>query len=95
MISIETKYLGATNYRGSRIVATAPNGARAIVDYNDAYNSEKAHWQAAKALIKKHYKPEYLRHPTELLCGGTRRGYVFTFVGGTVYTLDGGNDETI
>lgn len=55
MDAIQTRYLGATNYRGSRIKATTLGApAQSItVDYDCALNSGDNHRAAAEALIRK------------------------------------------
>ena len=50
--AIETKYLRATNYRGSRIKATAWGGS-VTVGYDHALDHQDAHRAAADALIAK------------------------------------------
>ena len=49
MQAIETKYIPASNYRGSRIKATCERGS-ITVSYDDALNGEEAHIAAAQAL---------------------------------------------
>jgi len=51
--SIETRYIGPTNHRCSRIVATTPSGHRLIKDLNHSLNIEANHYAAAKALQAK------------------------------------------
>jgi hypothetical protein len=52
--SIYTKYIGPTNFRGSRIKATASNGAGSLtVSYDHALNVDGNHAAAARALAKK------------------------------------------
>ena len=73
--AIETKFLGPTNRRGSRIVAKAQAG-RVTVAYNHALNSEENHAAAAKALAEKW-------DWTGVWCGGANEagtGYVFVLV---------------
>lgn len=53
MKAIQTRYLGPTNYRGSRIKATAEGGHSVTIGYPHEYNTEQAHWQACKALLAK------------------------------------------
>lgn len=53
MVIIKTKYLSATNTKGSRIKASA-NGFTATISYHHAESYEKAHFEAVKALIAKH-----------------------------------------
>ena len=51
--AIITKYLGATNYRGSRVKATAYAGS-VTISWDDALDSEANHANAAAALCKKY-----------------------------------------
>lgn len=53
MVAIETRYLGPTDTKGSRIVATDANGGRVVVGYSDALHVDDAHNCAALALLKK------------------------------------------
>jgi hypothetical protein len=48
--AIVTKYLGATNFRSSRVKATAQAGS-VTVDWNDALSVEENHKQAARKLM--------------------------------------------
>ena len=50
MIIIKTKYLSATNYRGSRIKATAGHYT-ATIPYDDAFNELPNHIHAVNALL--------------------------------------------
>ena len=50
--AITTRYLGPTNHRGSRILATCSAG-RLTHDWNHALNTEDNHREAAQALIAK------------------------------------------
>jgi hypothetical protein len=53
MKAIQTRYLGPTNYKGSRIKAWADGWGSVTISYPHEYNTEQAHWWAAKALIDK------------------------------------------
>lgn len=54
MQTIETKYHGASNVRGSRISATASGcKARVVLSYDHALNGEENHKAAARALMGK------------------------------------------
>ncbi len=53
MQSITTKYLGATNSRGSRIKATSASGQSVTVPYDHGLDTNEMHHKAAKALAKK------------------------------------------
>jgi len=73
MKAILTRYLGPTNSRGSRIVATAEGGHRATVPYD--YGARDPHAIAALALCQK------LGWKGELVNGGLPNGdnvWVFT-----------------
>lgn len=78
MPTIFTKYVGPSNTKGSRIIATASgNNFRAIVSYNSALSSEDAHIEGVKALCSK------LNWHGELIGGHTKDGMVFVFVDGS------------
>jgi hypothetical protein len=53
MQSIETKYIGPSNVRGSRVKATASGGVSLTLSWDDALNVEENHNAAARALITK------------------------------------------
>ena len=83
MKAIETKYLPATNYRGSRIKAKAEGGNSITINYPHEYNTERAHSCAAFALCQK------MGWNADTLCsGGTDKGYVFCFVDSVVKLED-------
>ena len=75
MKAIQTKYLAATNTRGSRIKATAGNMS-ATVPYNHAMSDEAVHFEAVKELVKKNCLDWDI---SEMVFGGIRDGYVFCF----------------
>ena len=54
MIAIHTKYIPATNTRGSRIKAYTACGFNATVSYDHSLVYEMVHFEAVKALVKKH-----------------------------------------
>ena len=68
-----TKYLGPTNFRGSRVKAACDAGS-VTIEWDPALNGEQNHTQAARALMRK------LNWTGKLAGGGTGRGYVFVFV---------------
>ena len=72
MIAIQTKYIGPTDTKPSRIVATTANGQRVTVSYDNA--SRNPHRDAALALCKK------VGWTGTLAEGGTKEGSVFVFV---------------
>lgn len=74
MIAIQTKYLGPTNTRGSRIKAWTETGHRVTVGYPyDKREGAEAHSVAAIALARS------LGWGGTLIAGGTDTGYVFVF----------------
>jgi len=75
MVIIKTKYLGATNSRGSRIKAEA-NGWSATIPYPHHLSYEFAHFEAVKALVKKHNLDWDI---TNMGYGSDNHGYYFTF----------------
>jgi hypothetical protein len=78
MVAIQTKYMGPTNSRGSRIKAFTENGQQVTISYDYALSGEKLHAKAAMALIEKAgWQNEYKKFG--LVCGGTKNGYVFVF----------------
>jgi len=70
--AVETKYLGPTDTKGSRVKATAPAGS-IIVSWDYALNTEDNHIAAAKALVAK-YEWNY----SELVTGSLNNSYVHT-----------------
>lgn len=75
MKAIQTKYLGPTNYKGARIKAWADGWGSKTISYPHEYNTERAHYEAAKALIDKckaERQPFYADYPT--ICGGLPNG---------------------
>lgn len=84
MIAIETKYLGPTNYRPSRIKATA-NGHTVTVSYpHEKSQGADVHSVAALELCRRmgwtRDTYAYKGGATHLVAGGTREGWVFVFI---------------
>lgn len=72
MQTIETKYHGPSNVKGSRISATASGcKARVILSYDHALNGEGNHQAAAAALMDK------LNWTGRYVGGHTKTGMVF------------------
>lgn len=76
MIAIQTKYLGPTNSRGSRIKAWTASGFSATISFPHEFSHEVCHFQAVKALVEK-YKLDW--NLDNMRYGGTENGYVFCF----------------
>lgn len=74
MKAIETRYLGPTNTKGARIVASDGDGNRATIGYPHELSGEAVHRKAAEALCQK------MGWPGKLAGGSTKRGYVFVFI---------------
>ena len=77
MIAIQTKYLPATNHKGSRIKAWATGRDWSVtISYPHHLSYEAVHFEAVKAYVKKYnldWNLEGMRY------GSTDHGYVFCF----------------
>lgn len=80
MKSIETKYYGSTNSRGSRIKATDGDNS-VTVSYDHSLNTERNHAAAALTLARK------LKWTGTLIGGGTKAGYVFVLSTGEKFRI--------
>jgi hypothetical protein len=69
--AIETHWVGPTNHRGSRIVATTPGGHRLTHNWDYSLGIEGNHHAAAEALRVK------LDWPAIVAGGSTAKGYAF------------------
>jgi hypothetical protein len=77
MQAIHTKFISATNRKGSRIKATSDNGHSAIVSHDDSLHGHLVHFEAVKALVIKHK----LNWDINNMCyGGSSDGKGYTFV---------------
>lgn len=74
MQSIVTKYLSATNFKPSRIKATASNGDSVTVSLGYNFSDEREHWPAAQRLASK------LGWTGQMVAGSIDGGYCFVFV---------------
>ena len=83
MIAIQTKYLSATNCKGSRIKAFTSNGHSCTIPYDYGLSNEKVHFKAVQAMVKKH---GLALNISTMNYGGVKGGYVFTFPSSTVTT---------
>lgn len=73
MKAIFTRYIHATNHRGSRMAATDGDN-RIYISYPDHDRNEDNHEEAAKALAKK------MGWDVQLIGGGFKKGMVFVIV---------------
>jgi len=83
MIAIHTKFLPGTNRTDSRIKAYTNSGFTATVPYVNSLSNEMVHFEAVKALVKKHD----LEWDLSAMCYGDSadgRGYVFVFANSIV-----------
>ena len=78
MIAIHTKFISATNIKGSRIKAYTCNGHSATVSVDHALDGEVRHFAAVKALVAK-YALEW--DLSDMVWGDSAdgKGYVFCF----------------
>lgn len=74
MQAITTKYIGPTNFKGSRVSAVSGSGLRKTIEWDDALNQEQNHRAAAQALCDK------LGWNWKFVTGGTKDGYAHVFV---------------
>ena len=80
MKAISTKYLGPTNYKGSRIKASDEDGnSITIGSPHEANMGPDAHSVAALALCRKMGWTYQEHRFTHLLAGGLKDSYVFVF----------------
>jgi hypothetical protein len=82
--SIRTKYLSATNSRGSRVKATCQAGS-VTVPYDCAHGTVEAHFEAVKALMAR----KGLAWGDRWVVGGQDNdGFVFVPIVGGVNVID-------
>jgi hypothetical protein len=72
--AIQTKYLPATDTKGSRVKAFDCDNNSVTIGYDSALNSEDVHRKAALALIKK------MGWSGEIKGGWLKKGMAFVFV---------------
>lgn len=72
-VAITTKYLGPTDFKGSRIKADAGDKRTITIPYPYELNQFEAHEKAALALLDK------MGWQGELLGGALTSGYAFVF----------------
>ena len=75
MLAITTKYIPATNTRGSRIKAQADKFT-VTIPYPYDLNGHEVHFRAVAALIEKHKLDWDIRN---MRYGTLKNGYVFCF----------------
>lgn len=74
MKAIETKFISASDRRGSRIIASDGDCNRVTIDYPHELSGEAVHRAAAEALCRK------MGWTGEMIGGATKLGHVFVFV---------------
>lgn len=78
MRAIITKYHGPTNYRGSRISASAGDAGKVFISYPYDKSNEYCHYEAVKALCDK------LGWDYPTVWGGTETGYIFCWASSVI-----------
>lgn len=73
MKAITTKYIGPTNFRGSRVKASDGDGNSYTMAWDSAYGAESNHRAAVQSLCAK-----MLWHGT-LVAGETKHGWVWVW----------------
>lgn len=81
MVAIQTKYLGASNTKGSRIKAFTSNGHNVTIPFPHEFSHEECHFQAVKALVEKYGLGWDI---SNMRFGGAKDGYVFCFADSVV-----------
>ncbi len=81
MQTITTKYLGPTNYRGSRIKASTTTGVCITRPFNHVHSGVKVHAVVAMELAKS------LGWQGQMIAGDTQTGYVFVFSSGEHFDI--------
>ena len=79
MQTIETRFLGPNDHRGSRYKAIASGGMSLTIESDDALNSDQNHARAARALIRKlgwFHEPARGDRYGEWFSGGRKAGSV-------------------
>lgn len=74
MKAITTKFHGATDARGSRVIASDQDGNKVIASYDHALNAEQMHAHAADMLCRK------MQWAGTLIQGSLAKGYVFVWL---------------
>ncbi len=76
--AIETKKLGATERRGSRIVAKTASGIKVTIDYPYELSGVDCHAKAAEALARQlAWIEPAVSFEQQYAAGSTQGGYVF------------------
>tara|TARA_Y100000310_G_scaffold63575_1_gene59009 strand:+ start:115 stop:396 length:282 start_codon:yes stop_codon:yes gene_type:complete len=82
-VAIETKFLGATNYRGERVKAFIPDwsGETETAQYDYALSAFENHQKVAQTLADRFFN-HYVKAdgPITLVAGGIKRGYAWVRV---------------
>jgi hypothetical protein len=73
MKAIRTKYVGPTNYKGSRIIAFDEDGNKVTISYPYELSGEAVHRKAAEVLCA------IMGWSGELISGPLTWGYLFVF----------------
>ena len=80
MISIHTKYIGATDKRGSRIKAYTYDKRSVTIPLDHSLEQVERHYKAVLAFIEKHLDlPEGFADDMVYGSGHDDKGYVFCF----------------
>ena len=86
MKAIITKYVGPSNTRGSRVIASDEDGNKVTVGYDSALNSEQNHINAAVLLAKK------MKWRGKMAFGHLKNNMVFVFIDDRT-TMEGAGAE--
>ena len=79
MLAIHTKYIPASNTKGSRIKAYTNGGFSRSISYPHEYSHERAHFEAVKALVEHHKLTHWDLSAMRYGDSADSRGYTFCF----------------
>lgn len=84
MIAIHTKYIPATNTRGSRIKAYTTKNLSATIPYPHELSFELAHFAAVQELVRKYRLDQWDLSDMRYGDSADGKGYVFCFANSIV-----------
>lgn len=85
--SISTRYIGPTNYRGSRVKARSSSGLSLTLSWDEALDTNANHTKAAEALaVKLKWSGRWVGGDASQLT----RGNVYVNDDGDGFTIEGG-----
>ena len=78
--AIETRILSVTNHKPTRIVAETASGIRLVMSKNSAEDATQDQHADMVHRVVAQRLADQLNWTGKMVCGSTKRGYVFVFV---------------